>query len=460
MTTLSELVHPHEDTERGAKVVLLNTGAVITAEDEAMLQALYSRDPGSVFKHLETLAKAGSGKIMSQYYVGYGHKSIGDCGTITLFVEGVSMLVAKAIQDWMLYSGQECSTRYLDFSNQPFIDPIRTEGSGQWLNRWRALYLKALPQIREHLVIQFPVQEVEKEGDYNKAIKARAFDIARCLLPAGAATNLSWHANLRQTADKLKYLRNHPLQEVREVAEAMERLLMRVFPNSFSGKRYEESETYVAWWMNNGYYLSARTTDMGLRWHNGIDHRLLNEYRDVIAKRPEKTELPKQIGECGSIRFEAPLDFGSFRDLQRQRAVVQRMPLLSTSLGFEPWYLDSMPSGLAAEVQNTLEDFQGGITGEFTCDKFTLQYLTPMGYRVPCSFSGDLAAQVYLVELRATTSVHPTLQKLAHRIGVELEGLFRGYGLKLYVDWNALGRFDIRRGTQDIVRKSELVSAK
>ena len=68
-------------------------------EDLAMLQALYSRSPASVVSHLDKLKQSGSGKFMDQYYVGYGHASIGDCGATTLFIEQVSMLVAKAVQD-------------------------------------------------------------------------------------------------------------------------------------------------------------------------------------------------------------------------------------------------------------------------------------------------------------------------------------------------------------------------
>ncbi len=90
----------------------------LTPEDMAMLQALYSRDPRSVIVHMEKVQKSGSGNFMGQFYVNYGHKSIGDCGSTTMFIEDVSMLVAKAIQDWALYSGQEASTRYLDMSKQ------------------------------------------------------------------------------------------------------------------------------------------------------------------------------------------------------------------------------------------------------------------------------------------------------------------------------------------------------
>ena len=100
-------------------------------ESEAMLQALYSRSPKSVREHVEKVRAAGPGKFMDKFYVGYGHKSIGDCGTTTLFFENVSLLAAKAIQDWPRYNGQEASTRYLDFTKQLMVDPMRTDRSGE-----------------------------------------------------------------------------------------------------------------------------------------------------------------------------------------------------------------------------------------------------------------------------------------------------------------------------------------
>lgn len=71
----------------------------VAPEPNAMLQALYSRSPKSVTEHLEQVKRVGAEKFMASYYVGYGHKSIGDCGTTSIFVENVSMLVAKAVQD-------------------------------------------------------------------------------------------------------------------------------------------------------------------------------------------------------------------------------------------------------------------------------------------------------------------------------------------------------------------------
>jgi thymidylate synthase ThyX len=119
--------HHHHITPSGINIFLLNTSAHIDAEAEAMLQALHSRSTGGLLEHLKVLEKRGAANFMSQFYVGYGHKSIGDCGSMTIFVEGCSMLAAKAIQDSKLYNGQEASTRYIDFSKQAMVNPLHTE---------------------------------------------------------------------------------------------------------------------------------------------------------------------------------------------------------------------------------------------------------------------------------------------------------------------------------------------
>jgi len=183
---IKTLNHVVRELPGGGKVLVLDTGAVITPEAEAMLQALHSRSIGGVTEHLRVLAERGSEKFMSTYYVGYGHKSIGDCGSCTIFVEGVSMLVAKAIQDWQLYSGQEASTRYIDFANQAFVDPVGSNTSMEILESWRSFYLAGVQKMPDELKKRFPRQAHEKEGVYDKAIYARAFDIMRGFLPAGS----------------------------------------------------------------------------------------------------------------------------------------------------------------------------------------------------------------------------------------------------------------------------------
>lgn len=458
-TGLLELKHVIRDLPGNGLVLVLNTGAVITPEAQAMLQALDSRSGGGIRQHLKTLAEKGSEKFMKSFYVGFGHKSIGDCGTGTIFIEGVSMLVAKAIQDWLLYSGQETSTRYINFADQPFIDPIGSSESRNILEEWRAFYLRAQAPVREHLRKQFPYNEGEDEKIYEKAINARSFDILRGFLPAGAATNLSWHTHLRQAADHIALLRHHSLIEVRTVAEAMESALQEAYPSSFGHKRYEATEEYHKQWMQMQYFrgMKHRQSKKLIAMHrnvmvmsDSINRSLLREYEDMLKGRPLKAELPKQMAECGSIQFEFLLDFGSFRDIQRHRSVIQRMPLLSSEFGMHPWYLESLPVEVAQEAKYLLRKQLIGINS-FLEEDAVRQYYFPMGMCVPCRLTGDLPALVYVIELRAQATVHPTLHEVALSMADILLSRFSNLGLKLYVD-RGKGRFDARRGLHDIIR--------
>ena len=311
--TIENLTHTVETLPWGGEVLVLNTGSVITSEDTAMLQALHSRDPKGIQSHLQKLAAKGSGNMMASFYVGYGHKSIGDCGTTVIFIEGVSMLAAKAVQDSQLYNGQECSTRYIDFKNHPFINPenLKCEDTSIY-TKLREAYVSWFPQIADYVKSQNPREETEDEAMYEKAIKARTFDILRGFLPAGATTNVAWSGTLRQVADRLMYLRNHPLEEVRTLAETIKKAIMQAHPNSFGHKMYEATEEFNKKFMREAYYnnRSGIAHDVKLV-HDGIDKNLLEEYRTFIDARPAKTELPKPIAISGTSRFSFTLDFGS-----------------------------------------------------------------------------------------------------------------------------------------------------
>ncbi len=448
-TKIEDLKHTKVAIEGGGVVIILDTGSAIGAESSAMLQALHSRSTGGLESHLEILAKRGSENFMKNFYVGYGHKSIGDCGTASIFIEGVSMLVAKAIQDWPLYSGQESSTRYVDFKVQPFKNPIGTKDGEEILENWRTFYIESFDATVEYLKTQFPISEGESEAIYIKAINARAFDILRGFLPAGAVTNLAWSTNLRQAADKLLVLRHHPLLEVRETADAIEKALVEAFPNSFGHKRYEATEEYNKYCMENDYYYHDIKCPEFEMTSNTINVNLLPE--ETLARRPAKTELPKHLGEAGVLQFEFLLDYGSFRDIQRHRAVIQRMPLLTTEIGFEEWYINELPESIHEKARQLLKSQEEKIHS-LTVTKEEKQYYMAMGYRISNRITGNLPSLVYLAELRATRFVHPTLRKRAKQLADTLSETFGSAGLVMHLDLE-LDRFDIKRGEHDIVLK-------
>src|SRR5580700_6467897 len=218
-TVSTKDLHVKKTLDNGTKLMIVDD---LNPEDAAMLQALYSRSADSAEVHLDKVKKSGSSRFFENYVVGYGHKSIADCGTTTLFIEGVSLLAAKAVQDWPLYSGQETSTRYIDMGKQKIIDPVGTPESRAILDAWMDFYSSNQGRVSEILVQRYPKRDGEKDETYARAIKARTFDVLRGFLPAGITTQLSWHTNLRQASDHLVSLVNLPAAEIADLGRTLQ----------------------------------------------------------------------------------------------------------------------------------------------------------------------------------------------------------------------------------------------
>ncbi|MFA5777257.1 MAG: FAD-dependent thymidylate synthase [Parcubacteria group bacterium] len=417
-------------------------------QDTAMLQALYSRSASSVEEHVNKVKETGSGKFMERFYVGYGHSSIADCGSTTLFIEGISILADKAIQDWQLYSGQETSTRYIDMSKQPIVDPLMTEDSREILDAWMDFYISSQEAVQNHLKEKYPKREEEEEGMYEKAIKARTFDILRGFLPAGITTQLSWHTNLRQAWDKLSLLRHHPVEEVSTLAEEILLKLKGKYAHSFSHELYPDQEKYRKYSMQSYNYFDPENHP-AFRAYTNIENRELQKYKDIIFWRPVKTNLPTFLSELGNVTFEFLMDFGSFRDIQRHRNGVCRMPLLTTKFGFNSWYLKQLPDSLRAKAEELIER-QAERINKMDLEPKYLQYYIALGFNVPCKVSYGLPAAVYVVELRSGKAVHPTLRRIAHQMNQSLLEMFPGITLHSDLDQDD---WDARRGLQDITEK-------
>jgi thymidylate synthase ThyX len=419
-------------------------------QDNAMLQALYSRSAESVEEHVKKVRETGSGKFMERFYVGYGHASIADCGSTTLFIEGLSILADKAIQDWPLYSGQETSTRYIDMSKQPIVDPLMTEDSREIIDGWMGFYIGSQETVQEHLKKKYPKRPEEDEAVYEKAIKARTFDILRGFLPAGITTQLSWHTNLRQAWDKLSLMRHHPVEEISTLAEEMLLKLKEKYSHSFSHELYPEQEKYRKYSMQSYNYFDPENHPI-FRAYTNIENRELNKYKDIIYWRPIKTNLPNFLSELGMVTFEFLLDYGSFRDIQRHRNGVCRIPLLTMKFGFNSWYLEQLPDSLRAKAEELIEK-QAERINKLDLEPKYLQYYTALGFNTPCKISYGLPATVYVTELRSGKAVHPTLRKIAHKMNESLLEMFPEITLHSELD---LDDWDVRRGLQDITEKKD-----
>ncbi len=444
----------------GTKLFIIDD---LAPEDLAMLQALYSRSAESVETHLEKVAKAGSGKFMSTFYVNYNHRSIADCGTTTMFIEGVSTLTAKAVQDWPLYSGQETSTRFIDMSKQRIADPVGSDRSGEILQAWMDFYRKHQDRVADNIRKRHPRREGEDEKKYEGAVKSRTFDVLRGFLPAGITTQLSWHTNLRQAGEHLSLLAYHPAPEIREIGRTLQTMFAEQYADSSGVNQAavsavtETPEQRAARqaWEKEMVEQYTYTADIEFpKAHRGFTHTIskggMSYFGKSLRTRPRGAVLPHFLTDLGQIHFAYLLDFGSFRDVQRHRNGVCRMPLLTTDYGFEPWYLEQLDDELAQTARDLIA-FLTGACWTVTDDPVARQYYIPLGFRVPCQTTWALPAAVYVLELRSGKTIHPTLRRVVHWMASEFRNEFDGIALHADTDPDD---WTLRRGQQTITAKS------
>jgi len=430
------------------EIHILDGADVPNPEDRAMIQALYSRDPRSVTEHLEKVRRVGSGKFMAQYYVGYGHKSIGDCGDVTICVENCSILAAKAIQDSPLYRGQEASTRCLDMAARPLVSPTAAIRERQ--ERWMELYRRATKLLPDSIRAEYPRKDGEDEKTYEKAVKARAFDVARSLLPAGVTTFVSWTTDLRHAADHLSFLAHHPLQEVRDIAYAVRSALAVKYPSSFVLARppgqeeddyLERSAQYCAYGPDDGFLPREYAEDyFTCNWT--LDRNGLKGVSGLLRDRPRKSELHQRLRSVGHVDVASALDYGSWRDLQRHRSMVAEVPLLTAKYGFHRWYLERLPLVIVGYAVRL------AVLPPADLAPPVEQYALPLGMVVPVIAQFTLPSAFYTAELRSGQSVHSTLRVFAQKLARAIREALPHAAL--HADMSP-DEWSLRRGKQDIV---------
>jgi hypothetical protein len=298
-------------------------------------------------------------------------------------------------------------------------------------------------------------------------------------------TNLSWHTNLRQAADHLRELMAHPDSLTRNVAVDVWMSLHERYPNSFSEHPPEPSEWELE--VARARILTGRTGAAGHTLELGCGRKVFfgqgeqlvymwgppvvdtvcqgqgalaagarltrlsyEQCLDHLSTRPKGAAVPRHLAELGTVTSVFLLDYGSYRDVQRHRHGFQRFPLLTTELGFHPWYLAQLPDGLRSRAEELLREQQEAIM-QLPCDPFTAQNYVAMGYRVPCMITQTLPGLIYRLELRSGKMVHPTLREVT----LAEASLFRQAfpDAALYLDEAPLDCFNVRRGAQTITEK-------
>lgn len=414
-------------------------------EDLAMLQALYSRSSKSVTQHYDKVRSLGSEKFLNNYLINYGHKSIADTAFTTIFIEDVSFLAAKVIQDNNLYNGQESSSRYLNYSNCKFYNPD-----------------DSIPEISEiyNNLITFYNSNLNRVSDHyfqitndKKASKTITFDIMRAFLPIGCKTQLSWSGSLRNMYDNCLRLRTHVLPEVQEIGKQIYFNLLDQYPNSFNYKETTEQLTHL---INSSKLfnfdndlLNPISTIYNLSFSRFSWYEV-TRYIDIINNRTEKNEIPKFFNKLGLIDIDFTLDYGSYRDFQRHRNGYNNLPLVNGKYDFNEDYIDFLPDDLKVDAVNLINKTLSTISN-LNLNDFEKQYLFPLITNIKSTYSCTFPQLIYILELRTKETVHFSLRKLMLKILADVETKFPN--LKLFCDKKPFNHISIKRGQQNIIEK-------
>ena len=199
----------------------------VEPEVQAYAMAKYSRSALSMKDSLREMSEQKAEKFLNTYYFQYGHRSIADLAHIAMAIERLSILAAIAVVDEQRWDGQERSTRYQDFSHPDYYQP---EFGGNRAAQRRfcdtidflfSEYQAISAKMFAHLKERTPRPIDMKQEAYERTLRARAFDVARYLLPLATNTSLGQIVNARTLETQISRLLSDPFPEVRALGESL-----------------------------------------------------------------------------------------------------------------------------------------------------------------------------------------------------------------------------------------------
>lgn len=431
--------------------------------------------------------------FMSKWAVEYGHNSLKDSSVDRFAIENVSQRAAKLLEHSSLGAFQEKSTRYLDFSSDDLVFPRSLLESAygeeaRWQSRQMMVaYRELLERMKLHFEAVLSRRDFRSELAWQRTAHAKAFDVARYLLPCSVRTSLGATMPSRETERHIALLLASPHDEIRDLATRMRDeatrinpgLLKHVQPNAYLERTRGPLAALVDgldWnravraldpmvelsWISPDLELLAlasavTATERTLEPTSQLRERILAGGPDLmerIAKaamegRGSHDDWPREMA-VGQIGFDLVLDFGAWRDLQRHRVGLQLRARPATELGY------SVPSELELpqlvserdhfrRAMDRASEFHSRVARERPQDA---EYLASLGHHTAWTAAMDLRQWAYLVELRAGPSGHQSYRDVAHRMARLVLPFVPHLGQFLRVDWS--GETDRRRAEERI----------
>jgi len=399
----------------------------LSPDVQAMILAKYSRDISPVLDRLPNSAESYADHVakLGKYYRDWGHKSVGQLASTTIFFENVSILAAKVIEDHPLFNGQECSTRYIDCSNQPMVEPMILSVSGtedqqiiahfisSWQHAFQGFYTHALPIQLEHNRRLFPRDESTSETQWNNAINAYTFDQLRGWLPGGMCTNVAFTSTFDTINDHFGRMMMSPLHECQDIGVTTIQQLREQYPTAAID--LEKLSVRNHYLVHPSFHYSSSVSGTGIQVQS---YQSTNTLADIIRARKPHQKFPLPVDmQVGRMSYSDTIDFAGYRDLHRHRNGLITFPRLTPELGMHEYYFESLAPELKSKAEyllssfsqlstSLLESFDGAPIDE-------LQYCVPIGFKISFTYQCEMSQAMYIGELRSQQTVHPTLRSVA-----------------------------------------------
>jgi thymidylate synthase ThyX len=444
------------------------------------LFARYSRYPGSLRRlMLDEFADdlpsgltpdtTGTGARASELYervlVEYGDDSVAQLGGAHVACEWSSNVLTKILQRPRLGAYLEQSTRYIAY-DQPMPngryryhrDAELGPGYERAMDGIFATYASLLPRLDSWLAERFPAAGGESPRAHERAVRAKALDLLRGLLPAATLSHVGIFAS-GQTFERLVlHLLAHPLPEARACGERMLRALQVAMPSFVArverpdrGGRWveflrerEQSAARVARRLGLDGAPSPEPAGVRLLRVEGSERSLLAallfestaldeqsiEQRieqldeqarseliaELVGDRTNRRHLPGRGFEALRYRFEIVSDYGVFRDLQRHRMLTAQWQPLGPHLGAEvPGEIHDagLSAQFAAALSSSREAWQSLLDAGH---RLHAPYALCMAYRVRYVLDLNAREAIHLIELRSAREGHAGYRRIAQQM--------------------------------------------
>jgi thymidylate synthase ThyX len=448
--------------------------AIHGAEPEVLAYAMakYSRSSLTLKESLREISAQKAEQFLNTFYFQYGHRSIADLAHIPFAIERLSLLAAIALVDEQRWDGQERSTRYQDFRKSGWYTPE--------LGAQREAYTAAVAELfagydavgqgmRAALKCVVARPETMKEDAYERTLKARAFDVARYLLPLATNTSLGQIVNARTLETQVSRLLTSEFAEIRTLGEKLRAaasepawnlqddappvktaptLVKYAVANEYQKTTRELMTEAAADLMGDAAIAAAPVVDL-VEGNEPVEvelvtsllyphcHYSYRQLRDRVTglsgmalaelielgtrHRGRHDELLRSFHVGAGLKFDILMDIGGFRDMHRHRRCTQLLQGFTDAHGYETPDAPGQPTLADAGLDRMYAEAMAGAFAAYEAlrdsgieeARESAQYLLPLATRCRTMFKMDFAEALYISELRSGVAGHYSYRRVA-----------------------------------------------